>query len=82
MAKELIELGSRKGPREPRVCFKVRRNGQQFSVATYDRKSGQLRNWIAAPCLRVSSKKKAMKFVDETTASAYAKKCRFRCKKK
>ncbi len=80
MANELLELGSprKKGRRAPRVCYKVRKLGKKaYAVATYDRKTGKLRDWIAATCVRTKSKKKALRIPTKKGAEAYAKRCWF-----
>ena len=84
MANELVELGSprKKGRRAPRVCYKVQKLGKKvWGVATYSAKTGRIRDWLAAPCLRTKSRKKALRIPTRKAAEAYAKKCGFKCKK-
>ena len=84
MVTELLELGAgRKTRRAPRVCYKVRKLGKKsWGVATYSAKTGKLRDWIAAPCLRTKSKKRALRIPTKRGAEAYAKNCGFKCRKK
>ena len=84
MANELIELGSpRNGRRAARVCYKVRKLGKKaYAIATYSAKTGKLRDWIAAPCLRTKSRKRALRIPTKKGAEAYAKRCGFKCRKK
>ncbi len=81
MANELIELGARTRKRGPRVCFKVEKTGKNYIVATYDRKTGKRRDYLAAPCLRTKTRKRAMRIPTKKAAEAYAQKCGFKCQK-
>lgn len=80
MPNELLELGSRTRKRAaPRVCYKVEKAGKGYIVSTRDRKTGRKRAYLAAPCLRTKSRKRAMRIPTKKAAVAYAGKCGFRC---
>ncbi len=84
MAEELIELGKRgTSMARLRVCFRVEKAGKSFVVATVDRKTGKRRDYLGvgkANCLRVKSKKKALKIPTKEAAEEYAKNCGLRCR--
>jgi len=83
MASELIELGRRNSASRLRVCFRVEKSGKSFVVATYDKKTKKRRDYLGVGkgnCLRVKTKKKALKIPTKAAAENYARECGLRCR--
>lgn len=81
MPDELLELGAKTKRSAPRVCSKVVKLGKKaYGVATYSRKTGKRLAYLAAPCLRTKSRKRALRIPTRKAAEAYAVKCGFRCR--